>query len=698
MEQILVVDDHQDLTRVLAESWLPALGYHARAATTNAAAQTALAQHTFDLILLDLHMPDVQGIAHFATIRRTYPDIPVILIMGQDSEPLALEALRLGVRNYLIKPFTFEQVQQAVEDALREQRLQRQNQQLTRWLRQRIHELIVLSAIGRSVTRAIDLDEVFTRIVDAAIHLTQTEEGFLLLCDADQLVVRAARTICDERTRLLRQPMNDNTAEEVLRTRQPVRLPQRGNGHKPTTDGLVESGMLVPLLAAGEVLGVLSVNNVTHAAPLSDEQERLLIALADYAAIAIENVRLFAARQRSEQRYRDLFRNASDILLVVDPRLRVVEVNQVGSKLLGYTEHEIVEQPLQQLVAAEHWPATEQRLRRMLADRSPAIAPFELELSKYTAQRMPVELSVRLIEHDDGQPALFCSVHDLTERLLQTQIAHAEKLAAIERVVAGMAHELNNPLASIAGYTQLLLRDPGLSTEAREDIEHVLKQSHRAGQMVQNLLTIGQDLQLRYTPTDISNLISSTLDLPLPQYPNNITVARDLSTALPPVLGDPYQLQQVLLHLLNNAVHAMQPDGGTLQLRTYAVTDAGQFTIPQPSSPLPTDLGGSLVITEVIDTGSGIAAHQLGQIFDPFWTTKEVGEGPGLGLSMSRGIVAQHAGHIWVHSIAGQGTTTYLALPTADTLKRLQADTPKNQDTASRPQRTTNSTLGELQL
>jgi len=663
MEQILVVDDHQDITRVLADSWLPALGYRARAAHTYAAAQTTLAHNTFDLVLLDLNLPDTQGIEHVAALRQQYPDVPIILITAHGSEQFAVDAFRLGIRNYLRKPFTFEQLQQAAEDALRERRLQRENDQLTRSLRQRIHELVVLSAIGRSTTRALRLDEVLTRIVEAAIYLTEAEEGFLLLRDGEQLVVRAARTTNDARTVVLNQPIFDNAAGRVMRSLQSVRLSQ-GSSLRIKTDYSVQSALLVPLLAGADALGVLGVDNVARTTPFTDEQERLLLALGDYAAIAIENARLFAAKQRSEARYHDLFRNASDLLLVVDRQWRVVEANAVAPRLLERTEDELVGQPLDYLVAPAYWPHVQHRLQHVLHHEQP-LAAFEVELLKGDGRRVLVELGARVFRDDNGQPLLVCALRDLTERQLQTQIAHAEKLAAIERVVAGMAHELNNPLASIAGYSQLLLRDESLSDGMREDIEHVLQQSRRAGQMVQNLLTMGQDLQLSYSPLDLSNLITSTLALPLAQPPANITVRCDLSWTLPSVLGDPYKLQHVFVHLLNNAIRAMEGKGGTLCLRTYVVDDAAQLVSPQPSSPLPTDAHGALVVIEVSDTGSGIAAHQLNRIFDPFWTTKDVGDGPGLGLSMSRGIVARHGGHVWVHSVEAQGTTVFVVLPVA---------------------------------
>lgn len=671
MEHILVIESHRDSTHILAERWLPTLGYRAKAAHNTAAAQELLTQHTFNLVVLDLQ-PDAHGIEQLKTIRSTYPQIPILMITPQDAGTTVVQAFEQGIRHWLVKPFTLEELRLALESALREQRLQQQNEQLTSSLRQRIHELIILSAIGRSVTRAIELDEVLLRIVEAATHLSHAEEAFLLLMDDDQLVVRAARFAGDESAQLVKHPIMNRAFEQMMRTRQLLRLTE-GSSLEIQNKQMLHSALFVPLLAGDESLGILGVANAARRERFSEEQERSLAALSDYAAIAIKNARLFAAQQRSEARYRDLFRNASDLLFVIDPHLCVMEFNGIGARLLEYDEPQIVGQPLKHLIAEEHWPALQKRLQRILADATD-IVQFEFELSKQGGQRLPVELSARLIQHKDEQPMILCTVHDLSDRLLQTQIAHAERLAAIEQVVAGIAHELNNPLASISGYTQLLLRDRSLQGAMREDVEHVLAQSRRAAQIVQNLAMIGHDLQINYSSIDMSKLVASTLDLQSTHGATNIQIVRDLSPSLPSIHGDPYQLQQIVLQVVNNAIRAMQCTEGTLHVRTYCLSDITQISIPQPASPLPTQAHGAMVVTEIIDTGIGIPAHHLGHIFDPFWTTKEAGQGSGLGLSMSRNMIAKHHGHIWAHSIINQGTTIYIALPTAEALKERQGN------------------------
>lgn len=671
MERILIIEDNVAIARMLAESWLPALGYAAEAVQSYPQARAVLGAQPIDLVLLDLQVPDVAGLEHLAAIRREFPDVPVILLNKPGAERAAVEAFRLGARNYLLKPFNREQLRQVIEQALRERRLQHEKEALAVGLRQRVQELTILNAIGRSLLTVSTIDTLLTEIVESAIKLTHADEAFLLLRDrqSDQLRVRASRTVDDDRTQLLHMPVRASIVGQVLATQRPLRLTRPDTAHpvKLRTGYLVRSLLLVPLLGRAQPLGVLGVDNVTNPAAFGEAHERLLMALADYATIAIENSRLLRASQRSEARYRDLFTHASDLFIVLDRQLQVIEVNAAGPRLLGYASTELIGQSIQLLLTSAGWERIAPQLRRQMHTDA-TLAPCELELRKRDGAGLVVELSARRVLDADGQHVLFCSARDLTERrLLQAQAIHAEKLAALEQVVAGVAHELNNPLASITGYSQLLLRDTRLSADGRHDIERVLAQAQRAGEIVRDLLNFGRGSQLIRTAVQLSALLTSTLELQTMQtWPANITVARGLQPDLPNVTADPYQLQRVFLNLLDNAHRAMRETGGTLTVRTYFAADSEELqalvACGGPCAPAPPDVHEPLVVAEISDTGVGIPAQQLQSIFDPFWTTKAVGEGPGLGLSACYGIITQHQGHIWACSVEGQGTSVYIAL------------------------------------
>src|SRR5688572_14092707 len=199
MEEVLIIDDSRQIAELLAEQILPFYGYRARVVPTGWEGLSFIKQRQPDLILLDLQLPDTSGLDILRQLGELGYDIPVILMTAHGTEQTAVEAFRLGARNYLIKPFDAVEAGNAIERALRERRLQREKDVLTRTLQQRLQELTILSSIGKSVTGLLDLEELLERIVEAGVYLTHAEEGFLLLRDGEELYLRAAKNLGDER-------------------------------------------------------------------------------------------------------------------------------------------------------------------------------------------------------------------------------------------------------------------------------------------------------------------------------------------------------------------------------------------------------------------------------------------------------------------------------------------------------------------
>jgi len=228
----------------------------------------------------------------------------------------------------------------------------------------------------------------------------------------------------------------------------------------------------------------------------------------------------------------------------------------------------------------------------------------------------------------------------------QDQLLQAEKLSAIGQLVAGVAHELNNPLTAIVGYSQLLL-ETCEDEQICEDLTRIEREAQRSARIVQNLLSFARQSKMEKHPIDLRDVLNKTLDLLLYQLEvDNVRVVRDISPFPMTVLGDRYQLQQVFLNLISNAHQSMRKahGGGGLIVRAY-----------------PTEEG--MVRAQFVDDGLGIPKEVIGRVFDPFFTTKDVGEGTGLGLSICMGIVQEHQGRIWPESEEGQGATFTVELP-----------------------------------
>jgi two-component system NtrC family sensor kinase len=230
------------------------------------------------------------------------------------------------------------------------------------------------------------------------------------------------------------------------------------------------------------------------------------------------------------------------------------------------------------------------------------------------------------------------------EREMRLRLMESDRLAAVGELVAGVAHEVNNPLSSISAFAQLLLRDD-LTPAHRESIEVIRSETMRASQVVKDLLTFARRSEPQRDPLDLNGVVARTLRLRQYQFAEaSVRVQQELSQNLPAVLGDARQLQQVCLNLVTNAVHAMaEQGGGTLTLRSSE--------------------SNGRVMLEVADTGPGITPGARAHIFEPFFTTKGEGEGTGLGLSVSYGIVKAHGGGIEVVDTGPHGTTFRVWLP-----------------------------------
>jgi signal transduction histidine kinase len=235
---------------------------------------------------------------------------------------------------------------------------------------------------------------------------------------------------------------------------------------------------------------------------------------------------------------------------------------------------------------------------------------------------------------------------DITQRVhLEEQVLQNEKLTSLGLLAAGVAHEVNTPLAVISNYIQMLSKQIPGDDPRQKTIEKIVKQTFRASEIVNNLLNFSRIGPAEFVPVNLNSVVEETLSLV--QHPfrtARINVIRSLSAGLPPILGSSPRLQQVFLNLFLNARDAMS-GGGMLEVRTSAHN-------------------GSVEI-EITDTGTGISSDHLNRIFDPFFTTKSSGKGTGLGLSVSYGIIQEHTGKVDVRSTPGKGTSFRLEFPAA---------------------------------
>ena len=339
-ETVLAVDDRDDSLKFLQEYVLEPNGYKMLQARNGVQALQIIQEQKIDLIISDLVMPQMGGLELLESLREKGLDIPAILMTFHGSEGTAVRAFRLGARDYIMKPFAIDEMLNAIDRALTESRLRQERDRLTQTvlkvnqqLESRVQELRFLYGIGRSVTSLRNLEEILNRIVEAAVYMTEADEGSLMLIDpaSGELYLRAARGMGDKASKSFRMKINDSIAGQVVRTGKPVMIGgvNEDDSFKLMTGYFVKALLNVPLKAAGRVMGVLAVNNRDTVKAFSDRHLNLLMALADYASISIQNAQLYAKLtsdvNKAEQSSREYEKQVAD---------RTTELEEANRQLL----------------------------------------------------------------------------------------------------------------------------------------------------------------------------------------------------------------------------------------------------------------------------------------------------------------------------------------------------------------------------
>jgi PAS domain S-box-containing protein len=408
----------------------------------------------------------------------------------------------------------------------------------------------------------------------------------------------------------------------------------------------------VPCVSKEGSIAIMALGRKARGEPLSSEDMALLAAVAAQAATALENGRLYGQLrgkadelQRMREFSENILESLNDGLAVVNRDDRIVRWNRRLEELYGIRHEDAVGRRLDEVLTAGF-------LEVLRGTRSESIeggASYRVPLTTRhePPRRLLVNVAATPLRESDGTIAgTIVIIEDISSRVqLEEQLQISEKMASIGLLAAGVAHEVNTPLTGISSFTQMLLQSAAPDDPKTKVLEKIERQTFRAAKIVNGLLNLARPAQTDMGPVEINAVINDVLSLLEHQLrTGRIQVRKELATEAPVVQGIEYKLQQVFLNLFLNARDAM-PRGGWLTIATRADADGARV--------------------EVADTGSGIPAEQLSRIYDPFFTTKDIGKGTGLGLSITYGIVREHGGTITCESVEGQGTRFTLTLPLA---------------------------------
>jgi PAS domain S-box-containing protein len=419
--------------------------------------------------------------------------------------------------------------------------------------------------------------------------------------------------------------------------------------------------------AVGQISGILVLGQKLSQQPYSSEDRRLLTALGSQMAIALENARLYnesrlevkerklaeEALEHQKAYFQQLFDNSPDAIVLVDTADRIVDVNKGFETLFGYRANEIKGQPINDVIVPED---------RIEEASALSQAGFNSEVIRLETVRKCKDdslINVAIVGYPirlGNETVGGCVIYsDITERKrvedrekeLQQELYESGRLAAIGELAAGVAHEINNPLTAILGFSQRVLKKSRNKSLAR-DLERISGETLRAARIVQNLLTFARRRKPEKEDCDANDILQRALELRAYELKtSNIKVVADLTPRLPKVRADSHQIQEVFLNVVLNAEQAMVEahQGGTLTIKTCKNKGYVQIMFS--------------------DDGPGIANENLHRIFLPFFSTRADKGGTGLGLSICHGIITEHGGKIRAKSRLGEGTTFIVELPAA---------------------------------
>jgi two-component system, NtrC family, sensor kinase len=385
-----------------------------------------------------------------------------------------------------------------------------------------------------------------------------------------------------------------------------------------------------------------------------------LRAISGYVAVAIENALLLEDQaQRAEEMARlkefneNIIESINVGVLVINLRGRITNWNSALEEIYGLKREEAIGRRITQVFQPEMLRALRALMERVEWQKGEPVNVYKFRATSVDGRDLMLNVSLAALQSKTEEvEGTLVAIEDVTERMkLEEQVQQSDKLSSIGLLAAGVAHEVNTPLTGISSYSQMLMQQVPETDPRHQLLEKIYRQTSRASSIVNNLLNFSRVSDSRFAMIDLNRVLDDTIQLLESQLRNTqIDVARNYGAELPLVPGNAPKLQQVFMNLILNARDAM-PEGGRLEISTESNEDS--------------------VTIKFRDSGMGIDPEHLSKIYDPFFTTKGIGKGTGLGLAVSYGIIKDHSGHIDVESKLGEGALFMITLPLATARQQL---------------------------
>ncbi len=589
--------------------------------------------------LMDVDIIFKRGLAHtaatavVATIFFALVGVSGVLFHTNTNNPLVM-VLAITTASFLFQPLR-EWIQARLDHF---------------FYRDRLDYRRTLIEFGRTLTNEVRLDPMLSSVMDRVSQTLLVDRLAIFVEDegtAGKMVL--ARSMGVRVNEALDFSFLEPSRPEMTRGALFFESPRAARDVSPSVRHALEQldlNYYVPCRIREHCVAVLGLGKTVDGDFLSSDDVELVETIAGYVAVALDNAQLYNSLEQKALeivRLKDFSENIVESLnvgvLAVDLSGLVESWNTRMEQLFGVSRQDAVGAQLEALLPTEL--ATEIAAR---GDGEQITGIYKQRL-QHQGQSLTLNVSITPLVSKSGERiGRLLLFDDVTQReRMEEQMSQTEKLTSLGLLAAGVAHEVNTPLAVISNYIQMLAKQMPENDPRHSIIEKIVKQTFRASEIVNNLLNFSRTGAAEVANIDVNQVVEETLSLVShPLKTSQIQVVKKLGDGLPAVRGSANKLQQVFLNLFLNARDAM-PSGGILEVRTSAHN-------------------GSVEI-EVVDTGAGIPREHIHRIFDPFFTTKASGRGTGLGLSVSYGIIKEHAGKVDVRSAPGKGTSFHVEFP-----------------------------------
>ncbi|MDQ1469876.1 MAG: two-component system, cell cycle sensor histidine kinase and response regulator CckA, partial [Bryobacterales bacterium] len=618
---LLILDDDEDQIKLLCKTMGPT-GYAATCFTSAEAALGALREQPFDLVLTDLVMPGMDGIAFLRAAREIEPDLVGILMTAQDIADSTLQAMRASVQDLLIKPFSISAVLPVLERALNVRRLRQENVHL--------QQAVGIYELSMVIRLTLDFEAVLQKLADAAMAHAQVRSVSMLLPTHDGSALRVAVSRGEHAERDLgkRIPFSQALAHWVQRSLKRVsRLNELADLEPPSLITFLQlpDSVSIPMLAGGTLVGILNFTPKNPGRQISPTQIKALNILAGAGATALTSASLFDQMRSAEARYRSLAESAGDIIFRYElhPGTHLEYVNPAVTSIIGYSPAQLYAGPelLQKIIH----PDDHQLYEKILAGGFSSGSTVSFRCIHRNGSTVWLEQRSNLVRDPEGRLiAVEGIARDITERrLLEDQLRQSQKMEAMGLLAAGVAHDFNNLLTVILGYSDLILSDDKPAAGIAEKLAQVKRAAEQAGALTRQLLTFGRSQLIELKILNLNSVVANSSKILRRTIGEDIAVIINPQTTLGNIKADAAQVEQILMNLAVNARSAM-PQGGEITIETRNVTVeescTAEFLAGHP---------GPHVMLALSDTGCGMEAATMARMFEPFYTTKELGQGTG---------------------------------------------------------------------